>query len=328
MRFTTFIPVAVLGLAASAQASAAGTEFDLEEQVSHNIKMVKRAGSAIDESTIESLLLYANKTNLIVDAAEAFLDNSTNVVLLSQVIVNALNGTYNNLILTFAGSGSLNISSILHVVEASGLIQTTSGTLLIKDYNRNRTADMLGQLLVDQIWIPKLLKGLGDGHDLTFDYIFKLVNESKASTTNGNSKQTVLGKREDTSQYAGSANTFFYNLVSQLTSSELFLASVSDILKALNNTNVAPYIIMDVLNSTTILSGVGQILTNVYDTGALKNIDLNSYFVEAKKSNMLSDLLQKILTDPVYSPYLGKLFQRMELEGYYRQIQHKMYPQS
>lgn len=325
MKFTLFIPAALLGLAATAQASA-GTQFELHEEVSHYLRM-KRASSAIDESTIESLLLYANKTSLVTDAAESFLKNSTNVVLLSQVIVNALNGSYNKVILTFTGSsGGLNISSLLHTLEASGIIKTTAGTLLMNDYNRNRTADMAGQLLVDQIWIPKLLKGLGDGKDLTFDYIFQLVNESQ-STTSGNSKQTVLSRREDTSAYAGSADTFFYNLVAQITSSELFLASVSDILKALNNTNVLPYIIMDVLNSTTIMSGVGQILTNVYDTGALDKIDLNSYFVKAKKSNLLSDNLQSLLTNPTYSPYLAKLFQRMELEGYYRQIQHKMYPQ-
>lgn len=48
-------------------------------------------------------------------------------------------------------------------------------------------------------------------------------------------------------------------------------------------------------------------------------------FKMQKKKNILSDGAQTVLTDPTYSPALAKLFQQMENNGVFADIQKNLY---
>lgn len=284
-------------------------------------------------STLTQVLSQVQSSGVITSVLEEIANSPTqinNLASLAESLIKNGGGVVGGLNI------SLNVSSLLKTVEDSGLIFSTLDGLMFNVTNRNFLADRLGVLLKRNPWVAQLLTDLGAGKALTVAHIADLVQNftSKASnwdemlqqTESVTSKSVVFGARDDSSgQYAGSAQEFLNNLINTVASSTLASQSIGDILQAVNDSAIVVPIVVDVLNSTSILRMVGSLVGKLYNAGTFDSIDLNSYYQLAKKNSLLTNAIQIALTDPTYSPPLARIFQRMEINGAFQQTQWNLH---
>ncbi|KAG7661040.1 uncharacterized protein J8A68_005412 [[Candida] subhashii] len=307
-----------------------------------------------------------NETNTTVDATSAPLNLTTMIVqvyesgMIQELLYNFTSSHENNEALANAtvaflqnseGATSLlsslnitiNTTQILNAVMASGLIQQVADGLLVNDTNRQALGAMVGSLLgsPDFVWVSYLIKGLGEGEQLTLDWIVDVITNSKSkANTNEDNQSDIriarLRKRADndtttasnttaTSDFEGTFNAFIGNIISQVVNSDLITRTITEVLNAVTQSKIVVPLIMQSLQ----LPGLGDLLvtmvTTMYRGGIFNNIPLQAYFEMLKEEHILAEQTQALFTHPVYGPAIGKLFKQMEDAGVYQRIQDNMY---
>lgn len=295
----------------------------------------KRADDSSTVSALTQVLENVENSGLIMDILEEIAASPTQTDNLANLTVSLLKnggGLIGGINIT------LNYTSLWDTVKLSGIIFSTLDGLMLNVSNRNFLADRIGVMLKRNPWVAELLTQLGAGHALTVSYLHELITtfKSKASnwdemlqqTSMPNSKSVIIGARDDSNssgQYDGSAQEFLSNLINTVANSALADQSIGNLLQAVNDSGIVIPVVLDVLNSTSVLGMFGTIIGKVYDSGVLDGIDLNSYYQLAKKNHFLTNAIQIGLTDPTYSPSLARILQRMEINGVYQQTQWNLH---
>lgn len=283
----------------------------------------KRSDSSrVDQ--LEQILLKVNESGIIMDVlneiAGSKAEQNTLVNMTTDMIKNG-GGSFDGIQIEF------NKTNIINAVKSSGIINSTLDGLLLNDQNREILADRTGHVLSKYAYVSKILADIGNGQEPTVEYIANTVKHYKTKNPKyqymNEGKQIILGARAD--DYSGSAQTFLNNLINTVVSSDLVSGSAEDFLIALNRTGIAVSIAMQVVETPKITEMGTYIIGQLYANGVFDNLDTNKYFQEAKKKNILSDSLQKVLTDPTYSPALAKIFKQMEDNGVFVDIQKNLY---
>lgn len=204
---------------------------------------------------------------------------------------------------------SLNMTEILNTVLESGVIQGTADSLLLNDANRENLTTNVGDLLVQRPYIPQIVNNLGAGDDLTWDMIFNTVRNFQSKAPELQDNETTYSKRAD--DYLGSLNSFINNLIGAAASGGSIDDILSSVLGAVNASGIVTPIVLTVVQRP-IINMVGRILSNLYDYGVLDSIPISDLFNNAKKTHVLANGLQQLLTSERYSPGVAKLFQQLE----------------
>lgn len=308
-------------------------EFSIQNSYDSILEMTKHHLSKRDgESTILNLLNTVNESGILIKVLHEIAESDKQMDNIANATIKLLEGD-TSVLSGLNISLDLNTTQILDAVKKAGLINSTLDELVLNPENRNYLADSLGLVLKRNTWIAKLLSDLGNGHELSIGWIADLVKNTKSKASNMHqvdtqeSKQVIISTRDDDDDddYSGSATQFLSNLINTVTSSNLVHNSLSQVLNAVNESQIVSSIVLQVINDTEIKSMAEHIIGKVYDSGVLNGIDLNSYYNEYKENNVLSNAVQIGLTDPTYAPGLARIFQRMENNGVYQQIQWNLY---
>ncbi|CAN3359444.1 hypothetical protein DICA3_D03994 [Diutina catenulata] len=286
--------------------------------------------------TIEGLLTNVVDSGTIWSLLDSLAENPDTVSNLGTVLGNAIDAGS-----SFISEDTINalipsIMPVLSQVADSGVIGSTVDSLFYNETNRDILADSLGNLLrsPNSTWFTTLLKDIGEGTPLSMDVINSLINnvESKdPSTADHIVRESVFGssskqkRAESSGNYTGSLNEFLGNVVGSISNSNILSNVVGDVAKALNDSGVLPSIILRFVNTTEYTEMTKTLISSINATGALSHVDLNKYFVKLKKSNVLSDGTQWLLSDPSFSPQMGLWFKRMEDTGVYTDVQRNLY---
>lgn len=317
----------VSAMAVVMPAIAAQNLFDEAEDLL--VPFLKRDELTVQQ--IEGIIEQVNSSGLIFSALNGLADDED----LQNNLVNTAVGFLENGTNPLAGYNiTLNTTGILDQVIASGLINSTLDTLLKNDQNRNKLASKVGQFLSTHVWVSKVLRDIANGHKLSAKWIADTQKNFKPHVRGDNSgKQAVLkalfdeadSSDDSSDQYAGLAQRFFNNFINAALGSSLVNDLLNDILTALNNTGIVPSIVLQVLDQPKILKMAGSLIGKFYDTGVLDNVNLQYYFEEAKKKGYLAKGVELVFTDPNYSPYVAKLFETMDNNDVFKNIQFGLY---
>lgn len=315
-------------------ASAAGANlfdevYDKLEYFSQGFQNFKRDDLTVQQ--IEGIISQVNDSGLIISALDMLAASESQ----QDAIVNTVAGFIRNGSNPLAGFNvSLNVLEVKDQVLRSGLINSTADDLLKNDQNRNFLASRAGQFLSSEIWVSVILRDIGNGHKLSTKWIADTARTFKPHRRDSSNNkdahiQSVLkaahSADDSSDQYAGSAQRFFNNFINAALDSSLVNESLDDILQALNNTGIVSSVVLQVLNDDSILKMAGNIVLKLYDTGVLDNINLQYYFEQAKKKGVLANGVGFAFTDPNYSPYVGKLFQTMDNNDVFKNVQYGIY---
>ncbi|ODV65044.1 hypothetical protein HYPBUDRAFT_153947 [Hyphopichia burtonii NRRL Y-1933] len=275
-------------------------------------------------STIADLLQSVNQSGIIIDllheiaGSQALIDNIANATI--DIL---RNGIHLNSTLKI----DINSTELMRRVIKSGVINSTLDVLFFNVPYRNFLSDCLGDMLARNPWVAKLLVELGNGKDLTVPFLANLIENTTSKASNwdqvrNQGKTVKINTRDDNE---GTAKEFFQNIVSHVLNSRLAETSIDTILEAVNQSQIVPYLVLQVINDTEIKGMALELVSKVYNSGVLNDIDTNKYYSDAKKENVLSTGVQVALTDPVYAPPLARILQRMELRGIFQQVQWNLY---
>ncbi|KAK6460926.1 hypothetical protein DFJ63DRAFT_314723 [Scheffersomyces coipomensis] len=302
----------------------------LESFVRDNQEVFQKRDGSSTVATISQILQTVNNSGIILDILNEVASTPNATAIISGFIVQLLKSS-SGVIQGF--NVTVNFTNILNAVNQSQLVQSVAGGLLINDANRNKLASIVGPGLGNSPWVGYLLLGLGNGHDLTIDYIAQLIqttpNKNNGSVANaGSSKSVLFGfeKRDNaTDQYAGSLQSFLNNLAQQVLNSAIVGNSLSDILIAVNQSGIVVPLVLDILQDTAVVKMVISIVGDLYSSGVFENVDINYYYRLAQKQNYLSNGLEFLVSNPTWSPPIGKLLEYLEATGVYQNLQYAMY---
>lgn len=292
----------------------------------------KRADAQLQ--TIESILISTNKSGIIWKLLNGIAGSSSAMDNIANLAISVLDGNTTSM----SGLGfnfTLNTTSLLDTVMSSGLITTVADGLLLDDNNRGQVVSLLANSLVNDVWISKILQGLGNGDKPTIQYIANAIQNSTSLNPNKQLRQRILAKFESPvtsihekrdNNTSGSAQAFINNLLNTVLQSNLVSGSFSDILVALNSTGVGLDIVLQGLSQTSTLYTLGStVLSKLYASGALNKIDTNTLFQNAKKDGILGNGLESLMINPTYGPALGQVFQLLENQGVFEQVKLNLY---
>lgn len=282
-----------------------------------------------ENSTLDALVVNLYNSGLITDVLYEISSDDTQISTLVNLTTNLLNGetvNFDNFDI------SLNFTAIMDAVLESKLIQSAATYLLMNDTNNKILADTLGGQLVRNVWVGQILNNLGAGQDLTIDMLANTIKNTPNLNPKYNSsasKQIVLNLRDailldERDDNNGSASEFLNNLVNGVLQSSLVSTSLNSVVNSISRTGIAGPLIMDVLQNTTITSMIPKLVVGLYNNGVL-NFDTNKYYQDAKKTGILSDGLQWLLTNPTWEPPLARLLHRMENNGVYKDLEDGLF---
>lgn len=346
MKFATIFLVLPIFWAYFVQASS---------NVRHEFNFGKRADEPTNSTTsasddtlgLTALIVGMYQSGIIQEFMYNLTSSHENVELIANTTVALLQLDSQASGLLSAFNISINTTEILGSVMESGLIDQLVQGLLLNDTNRQGIAHMIGGVLGDPnyVFIGHLIKGLGEGAALTLDYVVDTItnSESKANTNEDNQSDIrveMFRKRDDdnstttaqptnsttsTTDFAGSFELFIGNMVSQLITSDFITSTISQILKAVVDSNVTVPLIMDIAQ----LPGLGDLFRTtvgaIYRAGLLDNIPFDSYYTYLKEQNIMGEQSEHLFTDPVLGPAIAKIFQQIEAEGNYQRLQDNIY---
>lgn len=282
--------------------------------------------------SLTGLLGALNQSGVIIQVLHEIADSPEQMNTLSnyifQALVSALTST--------AMSGlniTVNITEILEEVKASGILEETVAGLLLDENQRNILADNLGEILVNNTWIPKLMYTLGDTGKISWETIFDLARNtvSKDPGFNGTSytyKYQTLHKRDasnDSSEYSGSLLSFINNIVGSAISSDVFGESIGSVLTGIQNSGVVIPTIQASLADGKIQKMIGFIANKLYNYGVFDQIPLNDMLQKLKREGTLAKQTQALFQDDTWSYVIGNVFLRFEQRGVNNQIRANLY---
>ncbi|CAK7897121.1 hypothetical protein CAAN1_27S00408 [[Candida] anglica] len=339
MKVSNYI-ISALGLAPLAAATivtAKSEEFEVAQrdifaELSEEIAafsqehLSKRADSP---SSIESLLLAVNQSGIIFQTVDSIATSQPAMDNLANLLISVLKSNSSASSMLSSLNISLNVSDILETVKASGIITTIADGLLLNDQNRQAVAAVAGDTLANHVWASKILQGLGDGKDLTVDYIADTVKNTvpkgEAANSTDSSKEAVFTNAKRAESTSGSYQTFVNNLVNAALASQALSISLDGVLAALNDTGLGLSLVMQGLNSTSLRTIGSYVLPKVYNSGALDNIDLNTFYQHSKKSGLTANALQSLFTNEKYAPPVALIFKQMEDQGVFEKVRLHLY---
>lgn len=230
---------------------------------------------------------------------------------------------------------SLNISKVIRGIVSSGLIELTLTGLLINDTNRDFVAEDLGRKFVEKTWITMLISDASQGGTLTWDYLYRVVTETqnKANTSDvirnsnprENDKGPTLSARSDITETNGLALEFFRHFSLQLVALQLTADGALNFATALNNSGITAPLCVKLLDSTSLVTIVSHLSSQVYHLGVLHQYDIGTFHTNVRDLGMIADFFQVALTHEVYEPQLRKLFYYWHTHGVYKGIQEGLY---
>lgn len=320
------IPLACLAALAWGLAPT-GFEFEvdaLDNLLDGAARIFKRDDGALN--TIEQILIQTNKSGILWDLVDGIAASNLLIDNIANLAVSVLNGNTS----AIEGLGvkiELNTLDLVATVMQSGIITLVADGLLLNEANRQKLAGVLGNSLENDVWISKLLQGLGDGDEPLVDYIANTIKYTKSKNPRHQDqlRQRVLSL-ERRANTEGLAQLFFGNLINTVLQSQLVSGSLSDVLVALNDTGVGVDMVVQLLDHTGLLYAIGlAVVSKLYNSGALSGIDLNTPYQKAKREHTLLDGLQALLTNPTYAPGIAALFKQLDDSGVYHEVKLNLY---
>lgn len=282
------------------------------------------------QDNLESLLESLQRSGVILDVLHEIASSSDQMNTLSNYIYQALVSISTNTAISGLNI-TVNVTEVLQKVQDSGIITSTLSGLLINETQRNTFSDNLGEVLVNNTWISKLIYNTGETGKISWETIFDLARNTKSQDPffNGTSftYKARLRKREDTSlgNYSGSLLSFINNLVGSVIGSDLAASSFDSILGAVQGSGILVPTVQEVLGDQSIQKMVGFIANKLYNYGVFDQIPINDLFQRVKNDGLLSDTLQKSFADDLQSYVIGNVLFRLEQHGVFTQIQRNLY---
>lgn len=228
---------------------------------------------------------------------------------------------------------TVNVTEIIQTVNDSGIVYSALTDLFLNTTNREEFTDNLGEVLVNNTWIPKLIYTVGDTGDVSWETIFDLARNTKSKDPgfNGTSytykdyTQIRLGKRADNLSYSGSLLSFVNNLIGSALGSDLFDLSLSSILAAVDDSGIITPLVESVLADSQIQYMVGYIANKLYNYGVFDQIPLNDYFHKYKNNGVLTRASQKLFGTNPSAYVVAEVFLRWKQKGVMTQIRANLY---
>lgn len=282
------------------------------------------------KDTLVQLILTVNQSGVIEGVLHEIAQSPEQMNTLSNAIYVSLQKVYTGSMSSHINiTTTTNITEILGIVESSGLIYSTFAGLLLDDTQRDMFADSLGEVMVNNTWIPVLLKYVSDNGKITFDTIFDIARNTKSKDPGFNgtryTKRSIFSTNSSNNDaYSGSLQAFLNNLVGSALSSQLATSSLETILAAVNQSGVVVPTVQGVVRDPLILNMFAYISNKLYNYGVFDVIDINTLYQRLRKDGTLTRLLQELLTS-LWSIPLAKIFERWEQRGVYDQVQRNMY---
>lgn len=283
------------------------------------------------KDTLVQLIVTVNQSGVIEDVLHEIAQSPEQMNTLSNAIYVTLRRVYTGGLSSQINiTTTTNLTDILGIVKSSGLIYSTAASLLLDDTQRNMLADGVGEVMVNNTWIPVLLKYLTDKGKITFDTIFDIARNTKSKDPGFNgiryTKRSIFSTNSSSNDaYSGSLQAFLNNLVGSALSSQLATSSLETILAAVNQSGVVVPTIQSVVRDPLILKMVAYIANKLYNYGVFDVVDINSLYQRLRHDGTLTRFGEWFLTDPVWSLPVAKILERWELRGIYDQIQRNMY---
>lgn len=269
---------------------------------------------------VQNILL--NSTTIMIDALYLIADSpeqmNTLANLIYKFLVPALTGTANT-------TKALNSTALSDAFKQSGIIETTLAGLLLDDKQLAVFAANLGEIMVNNTWIPELLYTFGITGHLNFETIFNLTRESHSNDPRfiGTTYvPRVLLKRDEVEN---SLQNFLINLSNSSLVSNLFMKSLTVILEGIKKSGLVLKLIQLSVGDQKLQHMVGFIANKLYNDRVFDQIPLDQIIQQAKADGTISKQTQFILTDPTWLPPVAEILSQWNNLGVNEQIRQKMY---
>lgn len=286
---------------------------------------IERTKRDTTSDLLNSVLQSLNNSNVVIDVLHQIADSPTEMNTLSnyifQVLVSLLTGK------AIKGLNvTVNATQIISAVEGSGIIEGTLNSLLFNDQQLQQFAASLGETMVNNTWIPKVLYTFGKTGHLSFQTIFNLARntQSKDPGFKGTTYQPLQLLRRD-NNYLGSLQTFINNLIGSGLTSSLFLDSLENILVAVKNSGVVISLVQTAVSDPKIQYMGGFIANKLYNYGVFDQIPLDKYIQIGRHNGFIKDKTQFVLTDLKWLIPVAKIFLQWYDLGVNDQIQRNLY---
>lgn len=283
------------------------------------------------QDNLEGLLSSLQSSGVILDVLHEIANSPDEMNTLSSYIFKTLVSISTNTAISGLNV-TINATEILDKVKSSGIITSTLNGLLLDQTQRDIFTDNLGEVLVNNTWISKLVLTLGETGQVSWETIFNLARNTKSKDPLFNGtfytyKHSRIMKRDDSSQenYNGSLLSFINNIVGSVISSDLLDNSLDSILSAVQGSGIIIPTIQEALSDQSIQNMFGFIANKLYNYGVFDQIPINKMFQDAKKSGIISNVLQKSFTNDIQSYVFGNIFLRLEQQGVFNQIRRNLY---
>lgn len=281
------------------------------------------------KDTLIQLIASVNQSGIIVDVLHEIALSPEQMNTLSNVIYVTLQKFYMSSMTTSHINTTTNLTELLEIVKASGLLYSTLAGLLLDDTQRVILSDSVGELLVNYTWISVLLNYLGENGMITVDTIFDIARNTKSKDPGFNgtqfTKRSILETNSSSNSHSGSLQAFLSNLVGSAVRSQLAISSLETILAAVNQSGIVVPTVQGFVRDPLVLNMIGYISNKLYNYGVFDIVDINTVYQKLRNDKTLTRLGQWLLTDPVWSVALAKLLERMQNRGVFDQIQRNIY---
>ncbi|EGW35305.1 uncharacterized protein SPAPADRAFT_58526 [Spathaspora passalidarum NRRL Y-27907] len=225
---------------------------------------------------------------------------------------------------------NMNVSTTELLSGITGLLPSVFQGLLVNETNRNVIAGVASGLLgsKEYVWISALILELGQGADLTVDLLANLMINGTTYmkfSDYGKIEEVNEVEKRDTDDNDGSFSQLLNNMVGTLLNSNLFKGTAQQLFDAIEESGIVVPLVLDIITIPTLPKFAGVVLKKLYDNHVFDGIDLNSYYVAIKKSNLLTDSTEALLTDETFGPAVALLLKRIEDLGTFDAITRNMY---
>lgn len=274
---------------------------------------------------LQSVLLQLNNSGVVSQVLHQIANSPEEMNTLSnyifQILVSVLTGK------AIKGLNvTVNATQIIDSVNKSGIIQSTLSSLLLDDTQLGLLAAGVGETMVNNTWLPRVIYSFADTGHLTFQTIFNLARDTKSKDPgfNGTTYQPLQLLKRD-GNYQGSIQNFLNNLIGSGLTSSLFLESLESILLGVKNSGVVISLVQSAVSDPKIQYMGGFIANKLYNYGVFDQINLDNLIQKYKKNGVIRDQTQFILTDPKWLPPVAKLFLQWYNLGVNEQVRKNMY---
>ncbi|RLV96259.1 hypothetical protein JA1_000420 [Spathaspora sp. JA1] len=319
MKFSSLIAaIPILGMATSRM-----IDYDVQlEGILNTPNLEKRASN----NSLVPLIQTLAGSGLITSLLEQITSSQEKMDNVADLVLSAFQGAEDSILANL----SIDVDTGELMAGVLTLLPPVADGLLLNETNRNLVA-IIGSTLLgskDYVWIPTLLLKLGLGSELSVDVLADLMingTDNKKLSSFGKIEQANVVKDKRATENDGSLQLLVSNMLQTLLKSDLFKASTDQLFEAINESGVVVPLVLDVLTLPGLPKLIGTILNKLYVNHVFDNLDLNTYYVHIKETNLMSDVSQSVLTNEKYSPAIALLLKKIEDLGTLTKITKNMY---